>query len=453
MLGVGRHGPIGRDDPPPVGGGGERAAPTERTGAVPAPDEAEREAWVVLGSVHGIGPVSFARLLAAFGSASAILAAARGRHAVATLVAASGGPDGASPALGAETAAAVVHAARRPGPGLAAVRALGLDVITLADATYPPRLRAIELPPPILFVRGLASAMAPARSVAIVGTRRPTSAGRALAGQIAEAVGGLGATVVSGLAVGIDAAAHAAALHAGAPTVAVIGGGHGHLYPAVHRGLADAIVARGGAVVSEFAPEVTPSRGTFPRRNRLISGLADATVVVEAGARSGALTTAAWALEQSRGLYLAPGRVGDPTVAGSLAFLREAAPEARIVSGVPELLEDLGMIGDLVAAPGRRQPAATGVPPEGVLASLGAAESAVARSVAAGVTGIDELVAATGLAGATILGALTVLEVRGLVVETFGRYRAAGALAGHGGRPARSRPAPPSAPRPSGRAA
>ena len=138
--------------------------------------------------------------------------------------------------------------------------------------------------------------------MAIVGTRRPTAVGRATSGRIADAIAGLDVTVVSGLALGIDAAAHAATLRAGGTTVAVIGGGHLRLYPASHRGLARAIVAQGGAVISEFPPETAPNRGTFPRRNRIISGLADATVVVEAGARSGALTTAAWALEQGRGL-------------------------------------------------------------------------------------------------------------------------------------------------------
>ena len=183
--------------------------------------------------------------------------------------------------------------------------------------------------------------------MAIVGTRRPTAVGRATSGRIADAIAGLDVTVVSGLALGIDAAAHAATLRAGGTTVAVIGGGHLRLYPASHRGLARAIVAQGGAVISEFPPETAPNRGTFPRRNRIISGLADATVVVEAGARSGALTTAAWALEQGRGLHIVPGRLDDPAVAGCLAFLREAGPEARIVAGIGELIEDLGLLDSL----------------------------------------------------------------------------------------------------------
>ncbi len=172
-------------------------------------------------------------------------------------------------------------------------------------------------------------------------------------------------------------------------------------------------------MLSEFAPDVEPSRGSFPRRNRLISGLADATVVVEAGVRSGALTTAAWALEQGRGLHLVPGRPDDPSVAGCLAFLREAGPEARVVPGVVELLEDLGYTG-AEAVGGVADP----------LVGLPDAERSIARCLRDRPATVDELVTATGLAPATVLAALTGLEVRGLVLETFARYRATTLLDG-----------------------
>ena len=434
MLGVGRDGPLGRDEPVPLGGP-RLGLPETDPGGITAD---ERDAWIVLAGVHGVGPVSFERLLRAHGSAQAVLARARQRAAVAGLVAASYGVDGTTATLTPDAARAIVAAARDPESRLAATRASGLRVVTLADSAYPSRLRRIELPPPILFVRGSVAAMDRTRAIAIVGTRRPTEAGRAMAGQIADAVAELGATVVSGLAVGIDAAAHAAAVDGGRPTVAVLGGGHDRLYPAGHRGLVAAIVDGGGAVVSEFAPDVIPSRGTFPRRNRIISGLADATVVVEAGARSGALTTAAWALEQGRGLHIVPGRVGDPSVAGCLAFLREAAPEARIVAGIGELIEDLELL---------REPASRGhvdgkarvvsAPSlDAVLAALGPTERSIAHGIAAGMASVDELVAATGGSAATVLGALTALEMRGLILEAFGRYRASGPLAVAGARPA-----------------
>jgi DNA processing protein len=408
MLGVGRRGPLGRD--------------VEPVGGSQAPRLDERDAWVVLAAARGVGPVTFERLLARYGSARAVLCDAAMDGAVARLVEASAGPD-APPVLTPASAQTIVAAAADPDRALEAVRRAGVQVVTSRDPAYPSRLRRIELPPPVLFVAGDPAALEPDHAVAIVGTRRPTGVGRATASRVAESVGSRGATVVSGLAYGIDAAAHNAAVRRGLPTVAVVGGGHGHLYPAGHRGLAAAIVAGGGAVVSEFAPDVAPSRGTFPRRNRIISGLSDATVVVEAGARSGALTTAAWALEQGRALFLVPGRLDDPAVAGSLAFLREAGPEARVVAGIAELLEDLGLdarsggVGSTVTLP---SPSSAG---------LGEAEAAVADALRSGAASTDELVLATGLSGATVLAAITTLELRGLALEVLGRYQPSGWLA------------------------
>ena len=443
MLGIGRRGPLGRVEGEAGGGAtdgrGAVVGVTEvvsMAGEIRAgdPTGSERDAWVVLAGVEGVGPVSFARLVGAFGTAQAVLDAAVHRDALQQLVAVTAGPDGGSPTLTAQAAVALRVAAQAPERHLEPVRRSGVTILTLADETYPSRLRVIDLPPPVLFLRGDPAALDRPRSIAVVGTRRPTATGRATAGRIADGVAALGATVVSGLALGIDGAAHAAAVRAGTPTVAVIGGGHERLYPSAHRALARSIAAHGGVVLSEFTPDTQPSRGTFPRRNRIISGLADATVVVEAGARSGALTTAAWALEQGRSLYLVPGRLDDPAVAGCLAFLREAGPEARIVAGVPELLEDLGLL-----RPGGRRL----VPGDALLGTLSSVEEAVAVHVAAGLASVDELVHATGAASATVLGALTSLEVRGLVVDAFGRYRAAGPLAA---RSARDRPAIPRLP-------
>lgn len=445
MLGVGRLGPLGRADGVEAGsvqrpvvttGAGEAAGSLEGTGPVGSLDAVERDAWIVLTGVAGVGPVSFGRLITAFGSAAAVLAVARRSGAIATLVAATGSPDGGGPTLGRSAAAGVVASALDPSPLLIPIRRSGVGVLTLADEAYPRRLRRVDLPPPVLFLHGDPASLDLPRAVAIVGTRRPTTVGRETAGRIADAVAGMGASIVSGLAMGIDGTAHAAAVRLGTPTIAVIGGGHERLYPAGHRGLARAIVAGGGAVVSEFPPDTIPTRGTFPRRNRIISGLADATIVVEAGARSGALTTAAWALEQGRELYLVPGRLDDPAVAGCLAFLREAGPEAQIVAGIPELLDDLGLAGgetETVQRSGRGSTSRTMLPVgaslEAVLAVLGPVERLIAHEVTAGRGSVDELVLATGAQGATVLGALTSLEIRGFVLETFGRYRAAGPLA------------------------
>ncbi len=441
MLGVGRWGPRGRDEPAGTGGLAQGGA-VENEGERPRPgrvDAAERDAWVVLSEVEGVGPITFGRLITAFGTARGVLDAATGPRAVSTLVEAAA-DDGGGSGLPAVVARGIAAAAADPWRILGPIAQAGVDVLVVADDAYPGRLRRVALPPPVLYVRGSVGSLDRDRAVSIVGTRRPTTIGRATAARIADAVAGLGATVVSGLALGIDAAAHTAAVSGARPTVAVIGGGHERLYPAAHRGLARRIVDTGGAVISEFAPQTVPSRGTFPRRNRIISGLADATVVVEAGARSGALTTAAWALEQGRSLFIVPGRLDDPSVAGCLAFLREGGPDARIVAGIPELLEDLGLASGL--ASGERSAETTSAAPRtprgssaaAVLAALPPVARRIAGEVVAGRTSVDELVAATGHGGATVLGVLTALELQGLVVEVFGRYRAAGPLATAAGR-------------------
>ena len=317
------------------------------------------------------------------------------------------------------------------------IQAAGLVVITIHDQAFPERLRAIALPPHVLFVRGRPGALAAPRAVAVVGTRRPTDGGRRVAAQVAAAIARGGACVVSGLAVGIDGAAHAAVVAEAGITVAVLGGGHARLYPRVHDRLAAAIVEAGGAVISEFAPHVAPTPGMFPRRNRIVSGLAEATVVVEAGARSGALTTAAWALEQGRGCFLVPGSIDAPMSAGCLAFLRECAGEARIVAGIPQLLEDLGLVPGVSAGAGRggeegARARGRPAPPvaEAVVGALDPVEGAVARSLLAGLATVDELVAALDLPVAAVLGAITLLEMRGLVGGAYGRYRPAGPIAG-----------------------
>jgi DNA processing protein len=270
--------------------------------------------------------------------------------------------------------------------------------------------------------------------VAVVGTRHATTAGRTTAGRIATSLAACGATVVSGLAYGIDGAAHEATVRAGGTTVAVIGGGHAVLSPSSHARLAAAIVASGGAVVSEHAPDVGPTKGTFPRRNRIISGMSDATVVVEAPARSGALITASWALEQGRECFLVPGPIDAPTSAGCLAFLREFPGIARVVAGVPELIADLGLTPLPADPPGPLRRRASTALTNATLATLGHTEALVAHHLVAGRVTVDEIVAAADLPVATVLAALGMLERRGLAAGVHGRYRPAGPLLGDGAR-------------------
>lgn len=410
MLGVSASGPTQ---------GGVRPTDAARD---PAADE-ERDAWAIVAGADGLGPVGFATLLERFGTGREILRVATDPGGIRRLASAVAPVDADDEPrrrpISIATATAIAKAAQEGGRLLARIRALGLVVVTAADPAYPSRLAAIELPPPLLFVLGNVGVLEPEHAVAVVGTRRPSDRGRALAARIAGALVTAGATVVSGLAVGIDGAAHDAAVSSGGMTTAVIGGGHATLYPRAHRALADAIVAGGGAVVSELGPDIGSTKGTFPRRNRVISGLSDAVVVVEAPARSGALITASWALEQGRDCFLAPGMIGAPETEGCLAFLREFPGSARIIAGVPQLLDDLGLV------PRERMAPLAG----GTIADLGATAGRVARGLVEGLATVDELVATTGLSVATVLATLTVLERDRLAVGFHGRYRPAGTLA------------------------
>ncbi|HEU6440575.1 MAG TPA: DNA-processing protein DprA [Terriglobales bacterium] len=451
MLGVQALGPasprrVAEAEPPQVA---PIAAESQR--------EAESDAWVTLVAVPGVGPITFGALLAAFGSARAVLEAASSpigpellREALA---------DQASTEVCADREVRSSKTARPPSMSLdlasrvcdgiadgvrvvERVRSLGLTVVTLEDPTYPARLRLVDLPPPILYVRGSVEAIAADHVVAIVGTRWPTDKGRLIAGWIASAVARTGAVVVSGLAVGIDGAAHAAVVAEGLCTVAVLGGGHAHLFPRAHERLADAIAAAGGAVVSELLPDTSPSRSAFPRRNRIVSGMSDATVVVEAGRRSGALITAGWALEQGRECFLVPGPFDATTSAGCHAFLRSFPGQARLVSGIPELLEDLELDGGaairaaeaVAQLPRDKRRSAPGSPTVGagraaVLASLAPVERALAEMLVEGPASADDLSRRTSLGAAAILSALTLLELRGLAAGAGGRYVPMGVLA------------------------
>lgn len=395
----------------------------------------ERSAWAALSTVTGLGPVGLGRLLAAYGTAAAVLEAALAGDRVADVAAgirsqpagrpARGRLDGGSspgfatsPGVATTLGDAIIGAARGVERLMAVLAEHGVAVIALTDDTYPARLRAIELPPPVLFALGDHGALSASHAIAVVGTRRPTDAGRRTAARLAAQLVRRGASVVSGLAVGIDGVAHAAAAAERGRTVAVLGSGHGHLYPRTHRRLVDEIVATGGAIVSELPPATRPSRGTFPRRNRLISGLSDATVVVEAGEGSGALITAGWALEQGRDCFAVPGPLDAPASRGCLALLREYTGQVRVVAGLAELMEDLGL-GPLDTGRDLELPAGGRGPDQ-----LGALEATLAAALVERAQTADELADCSRMPVAAVLGAITLLEARGLAVGVFGRYQA-----------------------------
>lgn len=276
--------------------------------------------------------------------------------------------------------------------------------LTRGSAGYPPSLAAIPDPPAALWLRGNADPSALSGvALAVVGARSCSPYGRAVARSLARDAAAAGATVVSGLARGVDGEAHRGALEGGGITVAVLGCGIDRDYPAAHAELARRIVAEGGLVVSEYEPGVEPSPWRFPARNRIIAGLAQATVVVEARERSGALITADFALEDGREVLAVPGEITSGLSKGTNALLRLGATP---VTCADDVLEALGL---------------TAPPPSA--AETDAAGAAVLSALAQGASTIDELARATGLAVGDVSAALTALELDARVSSAEGTYR------------------------------
>ena len=381
----------------------------------------QRQAWLALAGAPGVGEATFARLCAHFGGPEAVLAAAHERR-----LAREGPVDARGRRLPSIVVEAVAEAARDPSAAARAIGTHGLWAITQLDRAYPTRLEVLEVPPPVIYGWGDPACLETPFAVAVMGTSRPAPVGRMLAARLARHLVLIGAVVVSGLAFGIDGAAHAATVEAGGRTVAVIGGGHARPGPRAHRALIDELVAGGGALISEVAPDIAPRKGSFPRRNRLIAALADAVIVVEAPARSGALNTAHHALEQGRPLYVVPGRPGDPSVAGCLRLLRETPAHPLI--GLAELDEDLAAAGLPPLPGGRSTDGSPGPADPASLPGLGPAEAAVAAAVARTPGGFELIVASTGLAPGVVSGAVTLLQLRGLVRVSDGVVMPAGPL-------------------------
>lgn len=384
----------------------------------------ERQAWIALASVSGIGEEITALLIAQFRTSERVFAAALDG----TLVAWNlmfGKSVGRVP-INAPTMAGIESTARDPTMPLGEIAERGLWTCTSLDSDYPLRLRDLDPPPAVIHGLGDQKLLTARRTIAVVGTRRPTPGGRSLAAKISVRLVESGAVVISGLAVGIDGAAHAAVVERNAATVGVIGAGHDNPGPRAHARLRDEILATGGALISEHHPKVTATRGTYPRRNRIIAALGDATIVIEAPRKSGALNTASHALTLGRPVFVAPGRIGDWSVAGSLALLRETP--ARPIAGLDELTEDLGYLAtDPEAAVGGEK-AVVGAR-NSALAMLGPTERAVAQRLCDGPAGLDLLVAETGLPPGAISSAVTMLLMRGWAQTVGPAYISAGPLA------------------------
>lgn len=291
---------------------------------------------------------------------------------------------------------------------------LDLRVVTLADPQYPESLRAIPEAPPVLYQQGEYRER-DKLAIAIVGTREATAYGRKVAQQFAQELGKLGFTVVSGLALGIDTAAHRGALKAGARTIAVMGSGFANLYPQPNAKLLEEIV-QSGCALTEFAPSVAPAQWTFPQRNRIISGLSRGVLIVEAPEKSGALITARWALAQNREVFVVPGPITSDPERGNRGGHRLIQQGAKLVESVEDILEEFK---DLQALFKVRKEKPTVSPQK--KPALSALEEKIFSALDFEPTHFDEIVAQTGLSVGEVSEGLLTLALQGLAQEVEGK--------------------------------
>ncbi len=359
----------------------------------------ERVAYVTLALTPGVGAARLATLLSACGSSVGAFSAP-----IAFL--------SALPGLGRAVASEIARRSLAEGEQvLETVERLGAVALVPADPHFPRQLREIPEPPPLLFAQG-ALDLLDRPMVAIVGSRNHTAYGAAACRLVSAAAAEQGLAVVSGMARGLDAIAHRAALDAGGGTIGLLGNGLGVIYPAANHALYDAVAAK-GLLLTEFPPGERPHAGSFPRRNRLISGLARATVVVEAAAGSGALITAECALEQGREVLAVPGPITSVTSSGTNRLIRD---------GATPLLEpaDLFQHYPEVAAvrPGTDWTAPSGP----AAATLDAAARAVVQALGADLVHVDALAERLARPAGELLGSLCALELAGVVEQQSGGF-------------------------------
>ena len=353
---------------------------------------------VRLALVPGVGPLLRKALLARFRSPSAVLAA--GKDELQCV-------EGIGPKIAARIVAARDEIDAEFELELAAEHSI--DVLTEADADYPRPLRTIHDPPGVLFRRGQSLAQ-DELAVAIVGTRHATRYGLAQAERLAGNLARTGFTVVSGLARGIDAAAHRGALAAGGRTIAVLASGLLEIYPPEHAKLADEVAAN-GYLASEAPPRMVPISGAFPQRNRVISGLSVGTIIVEAPVRSGALITARHAYEQGREVFAVPGPVDSRMSHGCHALIKDGA---KLVESIDDVLAELGPLAENIV---RDDGTVLQQPAELMLNEI---EQQVLAAVDSAPTSVDAIAAASRLPIHRVLSTISVLEMRRLIRRTSG---------------------------------
>ena len=346
----------------------------------------DKRYWIGFTLVKGIGAVRFQRLLERFGDAETAWKAAPAELA------------------GAGLSLKMIErlVALREKADLSRlwdqIQSKGIQVLTWLDEAYPQRLKEIEQPPPVLYMRG---DLLPEDTwaVAIVGTRRVTPYGRQVTEQIASFLAANGVTVVSGLARGVDAIAHNAALKAGGRTLAVLGSGVDRLYPPENRALAEQIFEH-GAVLSDYAPGTPPESSNFPPRNRIISGLSMAVVVIEAGETSGALITAEFAAEQGREIFAVPGNILAPQSKGTNKLIQQGALPLLSASDIMQALN--------LTRVGQHKAARKALPADDVEAKL-------LTAIGEEPLHVDEIRNQTGLPVEKVSATLVMMELKGMV--------------------------------------
>ncbi len=362
------------------------------------------EAYLALNLLPRIGPIRVQRLLEQFGGPERILAASLSELK-------------SVPGIGREMAESIrdwenlidlPEEQRR-------MEEHGILPLTIEDDAYPPALREIHDPPHLLYLKGEIQER-DRHAIAVVGSRRVTHYGREAARRLSFQLAHAGVTILSGLARGIDTAAHEAALAAGGRTIAVLGSGIGHLYPPENAALAERI-AENGAVLSEFPVLYVPDRQSFPLRNRIVSGMSRGILVVEAPARSGSLITANQAMEQGRNVYAVPGPIDRPTSEGCNRLIQDGA---KLVIDSRDILDEMEMLlppvprqGELGL--GESEPAPAGPP-------LDDAERAVLAALGDDELPIDTIIDGASLPSAVVSATLLKLEMKRRVKQLPGKY-------------------------------
>ena len=376
-----------------------RNANFDADGSPDADHAAEQRALVALSLVPGVGLGRIRALLAQFGAATKALNASR--TALQRV-----------PGVGPQTAGAIVDFDDFAAVDQQMKRAAQMEatLITPWDDRFPPRLRQIYDPPALLWMRGTLTS-ADRRAIAIVGTRRCTEYGRRQAYRFAQELVAEGFTIVSGLAYGIDAAAHRGALEAGGRTLAVLGSGVNRIYPSKNKGLAQDAIQQ-GAVLSEYPLDAPPDAPHFPERNRIVSGLALGTLVVESHEKGGSLITARLAVEQNREVFAVPNMLGRSAGVGTNQLIQRG--HGKLVLDADDILDELNV-------PARSEGAESSEPAPSAPPDLNTVEQTLYDALSKEPTQIDVLCAETDLDASTALVYLLNLEFKGLVRQMAGK--------------------------------